>query len=129
MSFADDFDMAFTIKRNMEPIIKQNIPFTMLTDSRSLFENLTKSPTTREKRLMIDLLTVKDAYQSFEVYDVAFIRPKHNIADAHTKVKGHSALHHALSTSYFVIRLSSRLLEEENIQERSNDKERGNVEV
>lgn len=41
---------------------------------------------------MIDLQTVKDGYQPFEVNDVALIRSEFNIADGRTKVKENSVL-------------------------------------
>lgn len=41
---------------------------------------------------MIDLQTLEDAYQSFEVNDVALIGSKFNIADRLTKVKENFSL-------------------------------------
>lgn len=86
MAFADTFDMAYTIKRGSEDIMKQNIALFILTNSCSFFNFLIKFNGTREKRLMIDLQTVDDAYEWFEINDVAFIGSKRNIADALTKV-------------------------------------------
>lgn len=38
MTFADETDVAFMIKRDVENFIKQNISRSEVTDSRSLFE-------------------------------------------------------------------------------------------
>lgn len=54
MAFAHAFNMEFTIKRNMEDIMKQNIFVFMLSDSRSLLAFSTKHFCTREKWLMVD---------------------------------------------------------------------------
>lgn len=45
----------------------------MMTDSRSLFDFLTRDSYTTEKQRMIDLQTVESAYHTFEVNHVAFI--------------------------------------------------------
>lgn len=74
MAFADAFDMFFTIKYDLKLIIKRSILFSMLTDSCSFSVVLTKPFFITENRLMNDLQTVKYAYQSFEVNDVAFIQ-------------------------------------------------------
>lgn len=61
MDFADKFDVASTDKRDMENIRKQNIPLSMLTDSRSLLYILTKSYINNGKWLITGLRTVKVA--------------------------------------------------------------------
>lgn len=66
--------MALTINADMESVIKQNILPLMLTDSLFLFDVLTKSSTTLKRRLMIDVQTVRDTYQSLEVINVVFLR-------------------------------------------------------
>lgn len=61
MASADAFDMVFTIKRDLEDILKCKISIIILTDSRSLFDILRKSSTTREKPLLINFSTFKDS--------------------------------------------------------------------
>ena len=63
MNLADAFDMAFTLRHDLEHMIQQSIPIIMITDSLLLFNIITKATTTTEKRLMIDLRTV---YESFK---------------------------------------------------------------
>ena len=87
MAFADAFDMKFAIKNDMELMITQPLPIVMLTDSLSLFEVITKSTITTEKRLMIEIKVVKDSYQCNEVQNIWFIRSGSTPADALTKIK------------------------------------------
>ena len=105
MAFADAFDMTYAIKRDIELMTNQPIPISMLTDSLSLFDVITKSTITTEKRLMIDLKVVKDSYHRNELRNIGFIRSENNPADALTKVKkcpvldqvlADSALHHRI---------------------------------
>lgn len=75
------------IRHDLEAIMKVHILLTMMTDSRSIIDGLTRATCITEKRLMIDLNTVQDDYQAFKVNDVAYIRFEYNIPDALTKVK------------------------------------------
>ncbi len=57
----------------------------MYTDSNSLFDVITKCSQTQERRLMIDLQAVRDAYKTHEISNVGFIRGPNNPADGMTK--------------------------------------------
>ena len=80
------FDMAFTIRQDLSKMMNRNIKLTMLTDSKSLFDVITKCSQTTEKRLMIDISVVREAYEENEISNVGFIRTDQNPADAMTKV-------------------------------------------
>jgi ribosomal protein L10 len=70
----------------------------MYTDSLSLFYVITKSSTTAEKRLMIDLVVVREAYYRMEIAQLSFLRTKWNPADALTKVSRNTYLEIILKT-------------------------------
>ena len=86
MAFADGFDFSFSLKHDLQKILNQDVPLIMLTDSLSLFDVITKASTTREKRLLIDINVVSEAYPRFEINTIGFIRTQYNPADALTKV-------------------------------------------
>lgn len=92
MAFADAFDMAYTIKYNLQAMMRKGIPLTMLTDSLSLFHELTKATVTTEKGLMIDLQNVKESYRNIEINNVAFILSEQNLADTFTKLNNNIQL-------------------------------------
>lgn len=91
-AFADAFDSAYTLKMDLENILERKISLQMFTDSKSLFDIITKCSGTTEKRLLIDIKAVREAYERFEVSDVGFVRSENNPADAFTKIKCNSAL-------------------------------------
>ena len=97
-AFADSFHVAYMLKHDLQSIMKRHIPLTMLTDSKSLFNVITKCSSTSEKRLMIDICALREAYASQEISDVGFIATKNNPADAFTKVTKCQALQHIVST-------------------------------
>ena len=73
-AFADAFDYAYTMRHDLQRILGRNIALQMFTDSKSLFDVITKCSSTTEKRLMIVISTVITAYESFEISEVGFIR-------------------------------------------------------
>lgn len=49
MAFADGFDVAYSLKYDLQVILNQQIPLVMLTGSLSLFDVVTKASATKEK--------------------------------------------------------------------------------
>jgi hypothetical protein len=87
MAFADAFDMAMIIRHDLRNLLHRNVPITILTDSLSLFDVISKSTITAERRLLIDLGAAKAAYAARELEHVGILRTQYNPADAFTKVK------------------------------------------
>jgi hypothetical protein len=96
MALADAFDTLYALKYDIEMITSYKIPIVVLTDSLSLFIVITKASTTAEKRLMIDLSVLKQAYDRREVETIGFVRTEHNPADMLTKVTRCPILHNIL---------------------------------
>jgi hypothetical protein len=94
MAFADAFDMVYALKHDIEMIIKQNVPIVILSVDMN-----TKATTTTEKRLMIDLCVVKQAYECSEVDTIGFVRSEYNPADELTKITRCAILERILSTA------------------------------
>jgi hypothetical protein len=85
MALAEAFDIAYALKYDIEMITSYKIPILVLTDSLSLFDVITKASKTAEKRLMIDLSVLKQAYDR-RVETIVFVRTEHNPAEMLTKV-------------------------------------------
>lgn len=98
-AFAGCFYAAFSLKRNLESMTNSTIRLQMLTDSKSLFDVIKKCSTTAEKRLMIDIKVVRQAYEKFEFSGVGFVRSDNNPADSFTKHKPNSALMKIIHTN------------------------------
>ena len=76
------------IKIALEGMLQQNAPLYMLTDSKPLFDAITKRSQISEKRLLIDLATLRDACRRSEMDSIGFIRTQYNIADPLAKSMG-----------------------------------------
>jgi hypothetical protein len=66
--------MQHTLKNDLQTILKRSVDILMHTDSLSLFDVITKSSTTAEKRLMIDLVMMREAYDRMKIAQLAFLR-------------------------------------------------------
>jgi hypothetical protein len=68
------------------------MPLVVCTDSYSLYECLVKLGTTDEKRLMVDVLALRQSYERREIAEIRWISGGDNPADAFTKTSPNRAL-------------------------------------
>ena len=95
-AFADAFDYSYTMKHDLENILRKTIPLKMLTDSKSIFDVITKPSTTTKKRLLINIKAIREGYENLENSNVGFVRSNNNQADAFTNLGSNNALHRIL---------------------------------
>lgn len=99
LALADAFDTAIVLQHDIELILKRTVPILLLTDSQSLFAVLTTYSHTAERRLMLDLETLREAYTSKVIAKIGLIASERNAADAMTKLKANPSLWHLFSTN------------------------------
>jgi hypothetical protein len=98
-AMSNGFDMASAIKSTVEKILGITLPLTICTDSKSLYDCLVKLGTTQEKRLMVDLMCLRQSYERREIAEIKWIDGDSNPADAMTKSKACSALRNLIDTN------------------------------
>lgn len=86
------FDMRAVLKATIKRMLQSDIALVICTDSRSLYECLVKLGTTYEKRLMIDVMSLRQSYERREITEVRWIDGGNNPADSMTKAKASSTL-------------------------------------
>lgn len=97
------FDAACVLKHTIDSIMERKIPLLVCIDSFSLYECPVKLGTTKEKRLMIDIAAIRQAYERREISQVIWIKGKSNPADAMTKSQtSNHALNEILANKYFI---------------------------
>ena len=64
----------------------------LFTDSKCLFDTITKLSTVSEKRLLIDIAAIRETYTNGDLSNVAHVGSSHNIADIFTKSKADKIL-------------------------------------
>ena len=82
---AHGFDIGALVKSTIDKVLGIDLPLILCTDSKSLYECLVKLGTTQEKRLMIDIICLRQAYERREIAEVKWIKGNSNPADAMTK--------------------------------------------
>jgi hypothetical protein len=70
-------DIAITINTTLKMITKQigieEIPTIICTDSFSLYKCIVKLGTTKEKRLIIDIMAIRQSYEQRELSEIRWI--------------------------------------------------------
>ena len=103
------FDTGFVINQTLHTINDRlDIPKPQLiicTDSYSLYQCLVQMGTTREKRLMIDIMSLGQSYENREINEIRWIQGQDNPADAMTKATPNRALENFISYNKIMIRI------------------------
>ena len=104
-ALAHGFDTGAVIKSTVEKILKLPVlPMIVCTDSKSLYECLVRLGTTQEKRLMVDLMCLRQSYERREIMEVKWIDGDSNPADAMTKAKPCQALKDLIDTNTITLK-------------------------
>jgi hypothetical protein len=102
-------DIAIAINTTIKMITEQlgfpQTPIVVCTDSYSLYECLVKLGTTQEKRLMIDIMALRQSYERREITEIRWIDEKDNPADAMTKSTPNKALEKLIDTNQLGVRV------------------------
>jgi hypothetical protein len=102
-------DIAIAINTTLKMITKQigieEIPTIICTNSFSLYECMVKLGTTKEKRLMIDIMAIRQSYERQELSEIQWINGNDNPANAMTKGNPVKALQSLVDTNELVVRV------------------------
>lgn len=92
-AMAYGFDIATALKGTIDQILQTQVPLILYTDSKSLYDCLVKLGTTTEKRLMVDVMCLRQAYERRQIMEVKWVDGNSNPADSMTKgTKNNQAL-------------------------------------
>ena len=86
------FDIGAVIQATINGILTATIPLILYTDLYLLYNCMTKLGTTVEKRLMIDIMGLRQSYERREISEIRWIDGTSNPADAMTKERPCQAL-------------------------------------
>jgi hypothetical protein len=103
-SMAHGFDIGTAIKSTVDKILQVNLPLILCADSKSLYDCLVRLGTTQEKRLMVDMMCLRQAYERRQVTEVKWIDGDTNPVDAMTKGKPCTALSQLIDTNRIELR-------------------------
>jgi hypothetical protein len=107
-AMTNEFDADSVIKSIIQRIL--NIFFSsmiLLTDSRSLYDCLVKLEITTEKRLMIDLMCLRQSYERREITKIRWIDENTNSVDIMTKINSCQTLTKLIDTNIIDLRTTA----------------------
>jgi hypothetical protein len=93
------FDVGSVLKATLTKMIGILIPLILVTDSKSLYDCLVRLGITVEKRLMVDVMVLRQCYERREITEVKWVHGANNSADSMTKTKSSSALKTVIDTN------------------------------
>jgi Reverse transcriptase (RNA-dependent DNA polymerase) len=98
IAFAEGFDQGYALKLDLQEALGMHVPLTILTDSKTLFDVITKASYTQEKRILIDLASAREGYRKLEIDDIGLVSSEENLADGFTKETNMDRLRQAVRT-------------------------------
>lgn len=97
-AFAEGFDRSFHIRHDLKILLRVPIPLLMLTDSKQVFDILTRRRYTSSKPLMIYIESIWETYDSSEISNIALMNAEYNATDTLTKLNRNYSLWLLLSS-------------------------------
>ena len=79
------FDVASILKSFIEEILQISLSMIICTDFKSLYDCLVRLDSTIEKRLIIDIMCLRESYERKKITEIKWIDENNNPADAMTK--------------------------------------------
>jgi hypothetical protein len=87
-----DFDVDSVLKATLTKMLRILISLILIIDSKFLYDCLVRLEITVEKRLMMNVMTLRQCYERREITEIKWVHEANNSADFMTKFKSSSAL-------------------------------------
>ncbi|KAF1935700.1 hypothetical protein EJ02DRAFT_460141, partial [Clathrospora elynae] len=103
------FDIGIAITTTLRMITEHlglaAVPLIICTDLYSLYKCLVKLGTTKEKRLMIDIMALRQSYERREITEIRWINGDDNPADTFTKASPNRALERFIDSNELTVQI------------------------
>lgn len=71
-------------------MLRPKVQIVLFTDSKCMFDTITKLSTISEERMIIDIASIRESYTNVDFTNFSQIASKNNLADVLTKPKADS---------------------------------------
>jgi hypothetical protein len=105
-AMTSEFDSDSVIKSIIERILNISLLIILLTDSRFLYDCLIKLSITSKKRLMIDLMCLRQFYERRKITKIRWIDDNNNLVDVMTKIISCQTLSKLIDTNIIDLKIS-----------------------
>ena len=93
------FDHGFALRDLLSEVLGRHVSLELYTDSQTAWDSMTSLRSTNERRLLVDIFALREAYRLRELDCLGRIDSKFTPADSMTKAEPNSALTLILSTN------------------------------
>ena len=97
-ALTDCFYFCFTLSYDISKMLGKKILIYLLTDSKLIFDTVTKLSNVSEKRLMVDISSLRQSYNSGEIESIGHVLTEYNLADPLTKKMKSTVLRELMAT-------------------------------
>lgn len=80
-------DYTLALANDLRIILGRKVKTLIFTDSKCIFDTITKLSTISEKRLLIDVASIRESYTNGDLTNIAHVASENNLADIFTKTK------------------------------------------
>lgn len=115
IAFSDMFDIAVALSEELSTVVKQRVPVQLLTDSKSLFDVISKGSRTSEKRTMLDIAAAREGFRDKIISDIGFVRSGNNIADGLTKSLSQAVLRDVVTSGHLDVKPEQWIVRSEEV--------------
>lgn len=98
---------ALTFRQVIQTLDMLIIPLIICTDLYFLYKYLVKLLITKEKRLIIDLMALRQLYKRWEIHEICWINESINPADAFIKSTPNKVLQNFVSINMLTVKIKS----------------------
>ena len=92
------FDVAKIRRAELSTMLGRQIPVQLFTDSKSLFDVISKGPRISEKRMMLDSAAVLEGFKNKTICEIGFVRSSSNVADGQTRHMNQAILREVINS-------------------------------
>lgn len=100
IAFGDMFDIAISISLELNKVLRRLVPVELITDSKSLFDVISKGSRTSKKRTMLNISAAREGFRDKLISDVGFVKSSANIANGLTKPICQAVHRHVLTSTF-----------------------------
>jgi hypothetical protein len=91
LAFFYAFDNAVILRHDLSGMIGTDLPILMMTDSRALFDTITRARSITERRFMVDIAAAREAYKEQTISNIGLLRSEFSPAEALTKLSANDS--------------------------------------
>lgn len=115
IAFNDMCDIIISISLELSHILGRKVPLQLFTNSKSIFELISKVSRTSEKHAMLDIAAAWEGFRDKLISDIVFVTSSANVGDGLKKPLRQAILENLLSNGYIEVQAEQWIVGSEGV--------------